>query len=294
MHESVFTVLAITCGSLLIASVVFGAWWRKKDKQQRSALELALAESRQVVAGLERQLAELEQSFEVERHLLADTSASDRPALKLALDSAHQLTDELIAVVDQALTDMVTANTLAKASGERVGSGFVLMHRASAEIDKLDVGLKRAQEDLQLLAQQSSHITGFVASITQISEQTNLLALNAAIEAARAGDAGRGFAVVADEVRKLAEQARAASEQIGKIANDLNSTSRDASAAVRETDAAVTTGRGATSSAQEAMADIQSGAQRRLEVVTQITQAIQKQRAIGSQLAEFLIQARQQ
>jgi methyl-accepting chemotaxis protein len=294
MHESVLTALPIICGSLLIATAVFGAWWRKTKTQQRLALERALAESRQEVAGLDRQLAELEQSVEAERLLSAEAYASDRPTFNLALDGAHELTDELIAVVDQALIDMVTANTLAKASGERVGSGFALMRQASAEIDKLDVGLKRAQEDLQLLAQQSSHITGFVASITQISEQTNLLALNAAIEAARAGDAGRGFAVVADEVRKLAEQARSASEQIGKIANDLNATSRDASVAVKETNGAVTIGRGVTSSAQEAMAEIQAGAQRRVEVVTQITQAIQKQRAIGTQLADLLIQARQQ
>ncbi|KAB2927462.1 MAG: chemotaxis protein, partial [Dechloromonas sp.] len=218
------------------------------------------------------------------------------PQAELAeqLCGLQALAGELNGVADQALDDMGTANVLAKASGERVASGYALMRAATDEIDKLGIGLARAQADLLLLAEQSGQITGFVASITQISEQTNLLALNAAIEAARAGDAGRGFAVVADEVRKLAEQARSASEQIGRIANELNTTSRDASEAVRETDGAVTHGRGVAVQAQEAMAEIQAGAKRRVEVVTQITEAIRRQRLIGGQVAELLEEARAQ
>jgi methyl-accepting chemotaxis protein len=208
------------------------------------------------------------------------------------LEGAMTLSRELIEVVDQALADMVTANSLAKASGERVVLGFNLMQQAREEIDKLELGLQRAVQDLKLLTTQSGQITGFVASITQISEQTNLLALNAAIEAARAGDAGRGFAVVADEVRKLAEQARTASEQIGKIASELNSTSQGASEAVKETDAVVATGRVVASEAQSAMGEIQAGAKQRVEVVMQITQAIQRQREIGGRVSEILEQAR--
>ncbi len=256
-----------------------------------TALESAVLGSREREESLRQELDGAVQALA--SRLAEEAGVSEQQELfGRDLAEASTLSADLITVVDQALLDMGTANSLAKASGERVAHGFKLMRQASEEIDKLEIGLQRALQDLELLASQSSQITGFVASITQISEQTNLLALNAAIEAARAGDAGRGFAVVADEVRKLAEQARVASEQIGKIAGELNATSRAASNAVRETDVAVAAGRIVAAEAQAAMGEIQAGASQRVEVVRQITAAIQRQRDIGFQVAELLAKAR--
>ncbi|MFC5770119.1 methyl-accepting chemotaxis protein [Thauera sinica] len=218
----------------------------------------------------------------------AAASGAQVAALQRTCADAAGLATELIALVDQALSDMAVANTLAKSSGESVAAGADLMTRAREAIDLLGAGLQRAQDDLVALAAQSGEISGIVASITQISEQTNLLALNAAIEAARAGEAGRGFAVVADEVRKLAEQARNASERIGRIAADLNMTSRDASDAVRETSRVVDSGRSLASGAHDAMVQIQSGAKQRVEVVTQITRAIGRQRELGASILQAL------
>lgn len=214
-------------------------------------------------------------------------------SIRQTLQSTMSLSDELIRVVDQALNDMGTANGFARASGAKVVEGYELMQQANREITRLGSSLQRAQGDLDLLSSQSAKINGLVASITQISEQTNLLALNAAIEAARAGDAGRGFAVVADEVRKLAEQARTASEQIGGIAAQLTATSRDAAIAMRETDGVVASGLAVASSAQAAMEEIQKGAHKRVEIVGQITAAIQKKREIGTQVASLLDQTRE-
>lgn len=214
-------------------------------------------------------------------------------SVRQTLQSTMSLSDELIRVVDQALNDMGIANGFARASGAKVVEGYELMQQANREISRLGSSLQRAQADLDLLSSQSAKINGLVASITQISEQTNLLALNAAIEAARAGDAGRGFAVVADEVRKLAEQARTASEQIGGIAAQLTATSRDAAIAMRETDGVVASGLAVASSAQAAMEEIQKGAHKRVEIVGQITAAIQKKREIGTQVASLLDQSRE-
>ncbi|WP_026375994.1 PAS domain S-box protein [Aestuariibacter salexigens] len=77
--------------------------------------------------------------------------------------------------------------------------------------------INQTQIAMQRLVDNSQKISGFIATISEISDQTALLSLNAAIEAARAGDTGRGFAVVADEVRELAHNTHKSSEAINNL-----------------------------------------------------------------------------
>ncbi|HRP98519.1 MAG TPA: methyl-accepting chemotaxis protein [Rhodocyclaceae bacterium] len=273
---------ALALGAAVMQWTTLKSWLPPGEAQ---SLGQALAEARAEAAELRERLRQREAVPVV----AADSAASARlNGLEEAVGTASSLTGDLIAVVEQALADMGTANVLAKASGEKVSAGREFMVKAGAEIEKLGSSLKRAQDDLASLGSQSSRITDMVQTITQISEQTNLLALNAAIEAARAGEAGRGFAVVADEVRKLADQARTASNQIGQIAKDLQGTSRDASEAIQVTGSTVEAGRGVAAQAQAAMAEIQAGAKKRVEVVTQITEAIKRQRDLGNQILAAL------
>lgn len=85
-------------------------------------------------------------------------------------------------------------------------------------------------ETMQKLYVSSTDIGSVLKIITTIAEQTNLLALNATIEAARAGDAGKGFAVVANEVKELAKQTAMATEEIG---SRIVSIQTDSSSAVQ-------------------------------------------------------------
>ena len=282
----------IAAGSAGLAALATACWFLAVRRLPRRIAELEAE-----LEALAQREAALVAARKGEASPTDDTDARQAFAERLAtirqtLQATATLSDDLVRVVDQALNDMGVANGLARASGAKVIEGYELMQKANHEIGRLGSSLQRAQADLELLANQSAKINGLVASITQISEQTNLLALNAAIEAARAGDAGRGFAVVADEVRKLAEQARTASDQIGGIAANLTSTSQDAASAMRETDGVVAAGLKVASSAQAAMEEIQKGAQKRVEVVGQITAAIQKKREIGTQLITLLDQTR--
>lgn len=279
-------------GVVAIVVALAGAGWSLRaasgegDDAAVDALEGELEQSRVEVESLRARLREAD--ARAQRASVDEGVTVRLSQMQEASGRAAALASELVVLVDRTLADMAEANALAKASGANVTTGADRMSRARDTIEKLGVGLQRAQEDLVALGVQSGEIAGIVTTITQISEQTNLLALNAAIEAARAGEAGRGFAVVADEVRKLAEQARHASERIGRIASDLNATSRDASEAVRDTSRIVEQGLELAAGARDAMAEIQAGASRRVEVVTQITQAIGRQREIGAGVLQAL------
>lgn len=97
---------------------------------------------------------------------------------------------------------------------EATENGAKLARESEETVKSIEGISQEVNSSFSQVTESMEKIIGMAETISSIADQTNLLALNAAIEAARAGDAGRGFAVVAEEVRKLAEESAKAAEQI--------------------------------------------------------------------------------
>ena len=136
--------------------------------------------------------------------------------------------------------------------------------------------LNRAAEGINAVSEQSEMISSIVQTIRGIAEQTNLLALNAAIEAARAGEQGRGFAVVADEVRSLAGRTSQATVEIVEVVRRNHELAQDA---VNSMDASKDKAEQGVRLANEAgtvIFDIQEGARRVVEAISQFTATLER------------------
>ena len=136
--------------------------------------------------------------------------------------------------------------------------------------------LNRAAEGINAVSEQSEMISSIVQPIPGTAEQTNLLALNPAIEAARAGEQGRGFAVVADEVRSLAGRTSQATVEIVEVVRRNHELAQDA---VNSMDASKDKAEQGVRLANEAgtvIFDIQEGARRVVEAISQFTATLER------------------
>jgi methyl-accepting chemotaxis protein len=221
---------------------------------------------------------------------LVDPAIPDLPAAAVpdALDLARcdRHVGQLIGSIRQAIGDMERAGAVAKASGESVVRGTDSVRQTVASINLVAEYLERSFANYQTLARQSSMISEIVETIQGIANQTNLLALNAAIEAARAGTAGRGFAVVAAEVRMLAERSRVSGKQIGEIANQLKHSSGTAIEEAETTLSNAQEGARRADLALLAMEEIIAGAKQRVQIVRQVSAALDRQLVLGEHLAD--------
>lgn len=224
------------------------------------------------------------------QNLISDarSTAESSEAQNSAAEQTAEAVAEMSAGVDYASAKAEETARIARAASENSAKGAVIVQSASAEIERIARSVEQSATVIAALGERSQQISGIVKVIHDIADQTNLLALNAAIEAARAGEQGRGFAVVADEVRKLAERTTAATSEIGSVIDAIQNETRNAISTIRAGSDQARNGAALASEAAEALNLINEGAQKTLEMATDIAKTMIEQSGKTSAIAEHV------
>jgi len=211
-------------------------------------------------------------------------SASASAASESAANMASTM-EEVTLSISHVVARAQEADTVSRRSGVVAGEGEGVIRGTVDEINAISGTVDEASKQIDVLAQETTTISGVVNVIREVAEQTNLLALNAAIEAARAGEQGRGFAVVADEVRKLAERTSASTQEISKLITTIKTGASGAVTSMKEVVGRVEQGVQKAQRAGDAIGQIRQGAGQVVTMVGDISQAIQEQSTASTHIA---------
>jgi len=174
----------------------------------------------------------------------------------------------------------------AKEAGLKAKTGGNVVSETIDEMNRIAEVVQKSSEMVRTLGKSSDEIGEIVQVINDIADQTNLLALNAAIEAARAGEQGRGFAVVADEVRNLADRTSRATKEIATMIQQIQKDTHHAVESMQEGTKQVETGKTLANKAGASLDEIVVGAQKVVDIVTQVAAASEQQSAAAEQISK--------
>ncbi len=214
-------------------------------------------------------------------HVAASTGEQSEAASAMAA-----AVEEMTASVNQVADLAHETKTISSHSGELSAQGSEVIHRAVVEMNKISSSVASSSDIIRQLEQQSNEISAIVNVIKEIADQTNLLALNAAIEAARAGEQGRGFAVVADEVRKLAERTGKSTQEISEMIGKIQAGTRNAVDSMEAGVIQVKEGVNLANQAGSAITEINSGAERVVHMVSEISAALREQSTASNDISQ--------
>ncbi len=196
--------------------------------------------------------------------------------------------DEMTRTIMDTTHNASNASQTAKSAGSIAKEGGKVVDQTIQGMNRIANVVKQSAETVQQLGKSSDQIGEIVQVIDDIADQTNLLALNAAIEAARAGEQGRGFAVVADEVRKLAERTTKATKEIATMIKQIQQDTSEAVISMTSGTLEVDKGRELADEAGKSLAQIITGAQEVVDIVTQVAAASEEQSSAAEQISKNL------
>jgi len=241
------------------------------------SLSGAVAEVRRGAAGI---AGESSSVADASTHLAAKSATHSEAASAMAA-AVEEMTVSIAHVSDNA----AEARANSARSQELSEQGGKIIESTVTEMATMASAVKAASESVTELGRQSHQISDIVNVIKEIADQTNLLALNAAIEAARAGEQGRGFAVVADEVRRLAERTATSTGEISATIERIQAGVRRTTEMMESGVARVDQGVSLANQAGAAIARIRNGATQVTVAVTDISAALEEQRAASNDIA---------
>lgn len=230
---------------------------------------------------------------EIIRNVQDSTREVTASARRLQLDARHavETSDEQASEIGRASGDVeAMASTLGEiAESAQVADGVARdalanVRSGGAAVRQTIEGMSRIRSNVQetgrrikRLGESSKEIGEIVKLIGGIADRTSILALNAAIQAASAGEAGRGFAVVAEEVQRLSERSTEATRQISALVTSIQSETQDTVVSMEESTREVVEGSRIADLAGQALAEINTVAERIATIVQSITEAVARQ-----------------
>ncbi len=193
-----------------------------------------------------------------------------------ASQSLSQGATEQAASLEETSASMEEIGSMTRSNAAHAARAAALMTTVEQQVRHSNTALDAMVASMASIQESSSKIGKIIKTIDEIAFQTNILALNAAVEAARAGEAGMGFAVVADEVRTLAQRSAQAARDTAGLIEEAIERAHAGTATLAQVGEAV---RGITTSANEVK-----------QLVDQMSDASQQQRAGVQQVSQAIAQ----
>ncbi|WP_027824003.1 methyl-accepting chemotaxis protein [Laribacter hongkongensis] len=310
--------IALIC--LIAASIIFGIWLSLAIYRQISGKLRHLSGTCQQVTGqldftcrvpvqgkdeittvgnaLNSLLDKLQTSFRDMSHHVATVNAAAQRMVDAANDlstssgqqseaasSMASTIEQMTVSIGQVAERAGDTNEISSTTGTLAQQGMSVIDETVRDIRSIAETVRVASEQIGELEHKGEQIDAIISIIKDLADQTNLLALNAAIEAARAGEQGRGFAVVADEVRKLAERTTTSTQEISTTIMEMREGTQRVVTGISAAVEKVNNGVARAEEASQAMARIESGSRQSVNMVGDITNAIQEQSTASNAIA---------
>ena len=233
-----------------------------------------------IKGGAEKLLSSATQISHASGELSSAASGQSQSASSMAAT-----VEELTVSISHVAASATEAHAISSASGKHSIEGGAVIQNTLQSMNLIAGTVQSSAQQIAELGVDIQQITSIVNVISAIAEQTNLLALNAAIEAARAGDQGRGFAVVADEVRLLAQRTGKSTSEVGEMIQKIQVSAKEAVRQMEVGVEQVNNGLQLANSANTAIDQIRGGATQIVNVVDQISVALNEQSAASQDVA---------